>query len=201
MKKIFTLILLISCLTSVKAFENDYFTINIPDEYVDESKDNIYKWSKDNNYISITITDNPNTYDISKYTDQDLKDQKNYLNSIYSSGLQDYNMTVEVSDMTRKTINDYSILTYDVYWPSEELTGHNIFQKGAVYTTKNYIYTILVNSDKEIPEEEFNILLNSFNLKDEKITDSGNLLIFIIVCGTILGIIGYILDRKKKEHE
>lgn len=201
MKKLFTLILLITCLTSVKAYENDYFTIDIPEGYVDESKDTIYKWSNDNNYISITITDNKNTYNIEKYTDKDLKEQKQYLENIYSSGLQDYNMTVEVSDVNRDTINDYEILIYDVYWPSEQLTGHNIYQKGAVYTTKNYIYTILVNSDEEIHTEDFKKLLNTFSLKDEKITTSSHLLFIILIAGTALGIIGYFIDRKKKEHK
>ena len=133
MKKIFTILLLIICLTNVKAYENELFSIDIPEGYTEEIKDNIYKWTNDKKYISITISNNTQESNIDRYTDKDLERQKNYLESIYSSGLQDYNMTIEVSDVKRDKINEQSILTYDVYWPSKDLTGYNIYQKGAVF--------------------------------------------------------------------
>ena len=201
MKKIFTLLLLIICFTSVKAYENQLFKITIPEGYTNETKDNIYKWTKDKEYISITISDNTSNYNIREYTDEDLKRQKTYLESIYSNRLQDYNMTTDVSEVERSTVNDYSILVYNVYWPSKDLTGYNIYQKGAVYTTQNYIYTILISNDSEITDDEFYGLLKTFELKDEEFPYRSKLTPIILIGGTILGVIGYFVDKKKKEHK
>ena len=198
MKKLFTLLMLIIFITNVKAFENDYFKLDVPEGYKEEISEKIYKWSKDNQYVSITIGNNPESYNIKNYTDEDLKRQKEYLENLYSNSLKEYNMTIDISDMTRDTINGYSILKYGVFWPSKDLTGYDIYQRGAVYTTKNYIYTILLSDDKEISEEDFNKILQSFELKDKDFTFSNKLIPIILIGGAILGVIGYFIDRKKK---
>ncbi len=198
MKKIFTILLLITCLTSVKAYENDFFTLEVPEGYTEEINNNIYKWSKDNKYISITVGNNENEYDVAEYTDQDLEKQKNYLEQMYKNSLLDYNMTVEISDMKKDTINDYSILTYESYWPSKDSVGHDIYQKSAVYTTKHYIYTILVSDEEKITDENFKEVLNTFELKDDKITHTKGIITIILVLGTFLGVLGFIIEHKKK---
>ncbi len=197
MKKLFAFLLLIICITNVKAYENEYFKIDIPEGYTEEINENIYKWTKNNNYISITISNNKDNYDINKYTDQDIENQKKYLEETYSKELKDYNIDVQVTSINKDKINNYDILSYTLFWPSHELTGYDIQQKGAVYTTKNYIYTITVSSDEEVKNEDFKKVLNTFILKDEEITYSSGLLGFIIVSGTILGIIGYIIEKKR----
>ena len=202
MKKVLLFLLLITCVINVKAYENEYFSLDIPEGYNESIKDNTYKWTKDNNYIAITINNNDNKYDIAKYTDEDLNEQKQHLVDSYSSNLKDYKVEVSVSDMKRNTINDYSILTYDLYWNSKDYTGYDMYQKGAVYTTNNYIYTIIVSSDSEIKDDDFIKTLNNFKLKDSPIVYKSRLLHFIIVAGVLLGIIGFFIDfKKKKEHK
>ena len=52
MKKIFIILLLVLSITNIKAYENDYFKIDIPDDFKEEQiEDNVYKWTKDNKYI------------------------------------------------------------------------------------------------------------------------------------------------------
>ena len=56
MKKLFIILLLILSITNIKAYENDYFKIDIPNDYKEEQiENNVYKWTKDNKYIAITI--------------------------------------------------------------------------------------------------------------------------------------------------
>ena len=55
MKKIFTILLLFIGMINIKALENEYFKIEIPDGYKEEiSEKGLYKWTKDDNYITIT---------------------------------------------------------------------------------------------------------------------------------------------------
>ena len=72
-----------------------------------------------------------------------------------------------------------------------------------MYTTKNYITTIIYSSDTELKNnEEYNNILNSFKIIDtELVIKSGykRLLVFILVIGGILGIIGGIVSYKKRK--
>ena len=201
MKKIFTLILLITCVISVKAYENEYFEINIPDGYNAEISDKVYKWTKENDYIAITVSDNINKYNFAKYNDTDLEKQKKHLIDTYTEELKEYDCTVEVSDLVKEEINDFTIITYDINWNSEKVIGYNTYQKSATYSTNNYIYTITQSSDKEINNDDFKKLINEFKPLDTS-GDSNHLIGIIIVLGTIGGIIGYLIKSKiNKEHK
>ena len=73
MKKIFTMLLIIITLfaetLNINAIENNYFKLNVPDGYTEEiNESSLYKWTKDNNYITVTIDNNTNRYDILRYT-------------------------------------------------------------------------------------------------------------------------------------
>ena len=125
MKKVLLFLLLITCVINVKAYENEYFSLDIPEGYNESIKDNTYKWTKDNNYIAITINNNDNKYDIAKYTDEDLNEQKQHLVDSYSSNLKDYKVEVSVSDMKRNTINDYA-----------KVVNQSFKQKGAYIKNK-----------------------------------------------------------------
>ena len=133
-----------------------------------------------------------------EYTDEDLKEQKKHLEETYKEQLKEYNVKVNVSDIERSSINDYSILVYDLFWESKDYTGYDMYQKGAVYTTKNYIYTITMSSDTELTSDDFNKLLNTFIPKDSRINYMSNALLSIIIVGSIFGVIGYIISTKKK---
>ncbi|UKI58756.1 MAG: hypothetical protein L6V81_05200 [Clostridium sp.] len=60
------------------------FKLNVPDGYTEEiNEPSLYKWTKDNNYITVTIDNNTNRYDILRYTEDDMKKYEEYIeNSI-----------------------------------------------------------------------------------------------------------------------
>ena len=54
---------------------------------------------------------------------------------------------------------------------------------------------------KNIKDEDFKPLVNSFKINDTPIdTRIKNIIIIIVVTGVVLGIIGYFVDLKKKKH-
>ena len=204
MKKIIILFLLFFSV-NVYAYENKYFNIDIPEEYkLSEQEEYVYKWENKNNYIAITINSNLKLeYNIETFKEEDLVKQKEYIENGINKGLEKYNITAEVSNVTKSKDNNHSYLEYDIYYPSEKLTGYNMYQKGRMYTTKNYITTIIYSSDKEIKDnEECKTILNSFKIIDtELVIKNGykRLLLFILIVGGILGIIGGIVSYKKRK--
>ncbi len=201
MKKIFTIILLLLCITNIKAYENDFFNIDIPEGYELTNEETSYIWKNDNGYISITISDNTQTnYNIALYTKKDLENQKKYLDESFKKVEEEYDIDIVVSDINKEKINDKYALTYNVYWPSKDVIGKNTYQKGSVYTTEKYIVTLVYCSYDEIKDDDetYNKLLNSFNIKDEYLYDNRMIYIVIaVILGVIIGIVSYIKEKHK----
>ena len=201
MKKIFLILLIILSTINIKAYENEYFKIDIPDNYKEEFLENdSYKWTNDNKYIAITISNNEdNNYDISKFTNDDILNQEQYIEENINKELVEHNIKVDVTNIKLNELNNNTSLTYEVYWPTNELTGHDIYQLGSTYTTSNYIITIIYNSDEKIDSnnEEFTTLLNSLTIKDEPINKFNNYFYTIILLIFIIIIIGFIIINKK----
>lgn len=167
MKKIFFLLIYFLFILNVEAYSNDLFQIDIPEEYKIENNKAIYKWNKDDSYIAITVDDNTKLqYNVSSYTDEDINNYKSHLETSISEGLKNYNVSVNVRDVFKETINDVDSLTYNLSFNSKEV---NQYQKGNVFTTENYIITFVISSNKEINEEEYSSILNSLTIHDEKI--------------------------------
>ena len=168
MKKIFIVLLLIISFSNIYAYENDYFEINIPDEYkIDNSKDDVYKWNYNNNYIAITINKNDKSNNISSYNDDDLEKEKNIMLEAYNDNLGLYNINATIENMTKEDINGNYSLLYDMYFPTSNSTGRDMYQKGMTITTKNYIFTLIYSSDKEIDDTYFSNLIKTFKIKDK----------------------------------
>ena len=199
MKKIFTVILLLLCITNIKAYENDIFKIDIPEGYELTNEDSSYIWKNDNGYISITINDNTSKhYNIALYTKNDLEDQKKYLDDSFKKIEEEYGIDIDVSEITRTMINDNYALTYSVYWPSVDVIGKNTYQKGSIYTTEKYILTLVYCSYDEIKDDDetYNSILNSLTIKDDYLYDGKkNLISIIIIIGIIIGIITYAKEK------
>lgn len=167
MKKIFFLLIYFLFMLNVEAYSNDLFQIDIPEEYKIENNKAIYKWNKDDSYIAITVDDNTKLqYNVSSYTDEDINNYKSHLETSISEGLKNYNVSVNVRDVFKETINGVDSLTYNLSFNSKEV---NQYQKGNVFTTENYIITFVISSNKEINEEEYSSILNSLTIHDEKI--------------------------------
>lgn len=204
MKQILLIITLLFLSTiNIKAYENEYFKIDIPDSYKEDiNEDNTYKWENDNKYISITINDNTElNYDIKSYTKEDIENQKTYIESKINETLKDYNLQVEVTNIEKvKLKNDIYSLNYSIYWPSEEKTGYNMYQIGNVISSDNYIYTIIYNSDEEINNEEYQNIINTFEIKDTNVKSKNNAkIIVMLLCliAAFLGVFKTIKNQKK----
>ncbi len=205
MKKFFIItIMLLMLITKAKAYENEIFKIDIPESYVleDSKEENNYRWIKDNNYISITTSDNSKLkYDVKEFTDEEINKQKEYLETGINKGLEKYNINITVNDIKKLNDDDIYYLEYDVYYPSKDITGYDMYQKGRMYTTNKYITTIIYSSDKEIAgNDEYLNIINSLDILDSNVIHS-NLTLYIIITiasGILLFVIAVIIIKKRK---
>ena len=206
MKKV--LIILFSLflfITNIKAYENEIFKINISEDYKleEQEKENNYKWIKDNKYISISVSDNSELkYNITKFTDEDLQKQKEYLEGSINENLSKYNITSEVKEI--KLSEDKTTLTYDIYYPSKDTIGYDIYQRGKMYTTTHYILTIIYNSDEEIKDDnqEYINLINSLIILDDPIKEPNPMIKYYLLGGIVIVVSSFaILLIIKKKHK
>ena len=142
MKKIILVLILIITCIKVNAYENKYFNISIPDNYkLTENEEYIYKWEKDKKYIAITINSNLDLkYNIETFDEEELSKQKEYLENGINEGLKKYNLKAEVSNINKLSKENTYYLEYDIYYPSKELTGYDMYQKGRMY---HYLITLV----------------------------------------------------------
>ena len=197
MKKIIILILsLLLCTCKIYAYENEYFKIDINENFIldENTNNNTYKWTNENKYIAITISDNTKLkYNISKFTETDIENQKKYLEESYNKTLSKYNISLEIKDIN---INEEKTeLNYYLYYPSKEAMGHDIYQKGTMYTTDHYILNLVYSSDEEINDdnEEYKNLKSSFQVLDEPIKEINLLYLAILLVITIVIVIAFIV--------
>lgn len=206
MKKVLIIIFsLFLFITNIKAYENEIFKINISEDYKleEQEKENSYKWIKDNKYISISVSDNSELkYNITKFTDEDLQKQKEYLEGSINENLSKYNITSEVKEI--KLSEDKTTLTYDIYYPSKDTIGYDIYQRGKMYTTTHYILTIIYNSDEEIKDDnqEYINLINSLTILDDPIKEPNPMIKYYLLGGIVIVVSSFaILLIIKKKHK
>lgn len=205
MKKILLVLLLI--ITSIKpiyAYENEYFTIDIPKNYkLTMNENNIYKWENKDKYISITIADNTKTkYNVGSYTDKDIENQKEYIETNINKSLEDYNIKVDVTNIEKIQLNNTYSLNYTIFWPTKQLTGHDSFQVGNVISSEKYMTTIIYNCNDEIDQEEYNKIINSFKINDSLTKPVSKIpisFILIILISSFLAIFNSIRRKKKNK--
>ncbi len=206
MKKIFTIILLFIGMLSVNvnALENSYFKIDIPEGYKEEINESIlYKWTKDNNYITITIDNNTNRYDILRYTEDDMKKYEEYIENSINEQLKDYNIKVDVKNVRKEKINDRNCIVYDTVWPTKESTGYDTYQRGYTFTTDKYIMMLTYSSDSELDNNtELTNLIDSFKVLDSEIVynDKYRYRIMIIIA-VVVGLIGFTISAIIKKRK
>lgn len=206
MKKIFTMILLFIGMLSVNvnALENSYFKIDIPEGYKEEiNESSLYKWTKDNNYITITIDNNTNRYDILRYTEDDMKKYEEYIENSINQQLKDYNIKVDVKNVRKEKINDRNCIVYDTVWPTKESTGYDTYQRGYTFTTDKYIMMLTYSSDSELDNNtELTNLIDSFKVLDSEIVynDKYRYRIMIIIA-VVVGLIGLTISAIIKKRK
>ena len=208
MKKIFTMLIILLTLfaeiLNIKALENSYFKINIPEEYTEEiNESSLYKWTKDNNYITITIDNNTNRYDILRYTEDDMKKYEEYIENSINEQLKDYNIKVDVKNVRKEKINNRNCIVYDTVWPTKESTGYDTYQRGYTFTTDKYIMMLTYSSDSELDNNtELTDLINSFEVLDSEIVynDKYRYRVMIIIA-VVFGLIGFTISAIIKKRK
>lgn len=208
MKKIFTMLLIIITLfaetLNINAIENNYFKLNVPDGYTEEiNESSLYKWTKDNNYITITIDNNTNRYDILRYTEDDMKKYEEYIENSINEQLKDYNIKVDVKNVRKEKINNRNCIVYDTVWPTKESTGYDTYQRGYTFTTDKYIMMITYSSDSELDNNtELTDLINSFEVLDSEIVynDKYRYRVMIIIA-VVFGLVGFTISAIIKKRK
>ena len=195
MKKVLLiLLLLLSININAKEITNDLFSININDEYKEEINDGkIYKWSKDNNYLLLTIENNTNKYNIKDFNEDDINSQKEYIINSYKEKTSDNIIVNNINILNKESLY---YIEYNIKIESKNTIGHDIYQIGRTYTTDNYIYNIIYNSDSKI---EDTTMMNSLIIKDtylKRINITLYAILSIIILGLIL-LFDYLLHKKK----
>ena len=208
MKKIFTMLLIIITLfaetLNINAIENNYFKLNVPDGYTEEiNESSLYKWTKDNNYITVTIDNNTNRYDILRYTEDDMKKYEEYIENSINEQLKDYNIKVDVKNVRKEKINNRNCIVYYTVWPTKESTGYDTYQRGYTFTTDKYIMMITYSSDSELDNNtELTDLVNSFEVLDSEIVynDKYRYRVMIIIA-VVFGLIGFTISAIIKKRK
>lgn len=203
MKKILIILLVVLSTININATSNDIFSIDIPENFIEEKiedESNVYKWENKNNdvfhNIIITVDKNnsENKYNIEYFDSEDIKNYSKYIEESINNELKEFNIKVSVSDMKKETINNKTTLTYNTSWPTKNDLGYDTYQKGYIYTTNNYIITLTYTSNEEIKndDETLNNLINSFKISDNDIEESflDNKTNRVIITAIILGIVG-----------
>ena len=197
MKKILLIFLCLLVFTKVYAYENKYFSIDIDKSFKEKTiEDKKYIFSHDNEYISITINDNTNNYEVNKFTEEDINKQKEYLTQNYKDKFKKYTKKISITNIELITTETNDYLEYDVYLESKSSIGYNIYQRSRMYTSKNYVYSVLYNSDKEIKNNKY---LDTFKIKDDYLRKP-NILIYTILLVVMLAIIlllDYLFHKKR----
>lgn len=206
MKKLLVAFILLFFVSKVYAFESEYFIVDIPEDYKETIiEDATYKWSKDKKYIAITLGINTiDKHNIKDFTDEDIRNHKDYLEKNITEGLKEYDIVVDVQRIEKIKENDKYYLEYDIYYPSKKLYGYDTYQRSRMFTTNNYITTIIYSSDKPITDEaDYKEIFDSLQIKDKEVTKRNymNSLILMFVLAVIFAIISVIRDNKKKHKE
>ena len=112
MKKIFLAVFLFIPITAL-AYENEYFSIDINDEYNEVIiNDNVYTWTNkttnDIPNIVITISNNNKNklQNIKDYTSKDIDNYKLSFANKYNNELTKYNINTSKTTIKKKNINN-----------------------------------------------------------------------------------------------
>lgn len=211
MKKILLMMYLLLVPNIVCAYENDYFSLDIPENYKELVKENdVYKWSNNNENeipnITVTVTENSSAdkQNVEKFTDSDLEKYKETIESTINDSISEYNLTVTVERLEKTKLKKYLALTYTTKWPTKESFGYDMYQKSYVITTEKYITAIVYTtaSEEDLNSKEIKTVLESFKINDIDIVEEGffeNSRNQIIIVGIAAGIIGYVISALKKK--
>ena len=198
MKKVLVIFICLLLFSKVYAYENKYFSIDINDSFKKQTiEDKKYIFSHDNEYISITINNNTNYYDVKNFTEEDINKQKEYLEKEYKNKFNKYTNNISITNIELKSTDTSNYLEYDIYLETKKTIGYNIYQRSRMYTSKNFVYSILYNSDKKISNNE---LLDTFKIKDDYLKKP-NLWIYaslLIVMLIIILLLDYVFHKKRR---
>ncbi len=177
MKKImffaFTTILILISFDFVKAYENSIYKIDIPDSYIKEKDNDIWKYNIEDNTttISINVTDNKENINFENYNDNSIN--KDEYNKQIQEHLKEQYGDVEIksSDIILTKINKHNSIKISVVSSYVDSGKYNsvVYQSQYILSSKKYIYNITVSSSdgNEINSNTVSNIINSFEFKDK----------------------------------
>ena len=103
-----------------------------------------------------------------------------------------------MTNIKKTKLNDYNVLSYNIYWPTKETTGYDTYQIGNIITTNKYITTIVYSSDNDISyNNDYHNIINTLKIKDSII--KANTIPYIIIIVIIITFILVIIYFKNKQ--
>lgn len=169
----------------IKNFDTNTYSVSISDEYTfSTGSNNTNTWKKNNDYISISVSNNSNNLNFKNYDKKNMTELKKYIEGNINNQID--NVDVIVSNIQTYQLNDYYVVDYNIYWPSKDIIGYDIYQHSNIMSSKNYIYTLTYSKDTDdIYNDEYNSFLKSFKIKDDLINDT-NYTNYFLAFGLIL---------------
>jgi len=200
------LIILLLFPNIIYAYENKIFDINIPENMILLTEENnIYKWAFDKDEkipnLSIVISKN-NDYNIDLFNEEDTKNYEQYVKDKLNEELKEFDINVDVYGSKIEQLNDFKTLIYTTKWNTKESFGYDTYQKAYTFTTNKYLISLTfeTKNEEELNKEEFKNIINSFNIKDDKIKIdyTKDLIYFLafIIAGGLAGLTFSVIKNK-----
>ncbi len=208
MKKILLILCMFLFIYNVKAYENEMFKMEIPENFeLVSTTTNTFTWKDKETQDNIVLSFESNTgeakHNVLEYSEEDLLNYQNYLQEQLNNELADYKINIVVENVKLGKLNNYDAIVYDAKWPTKDIVGYDVYQKGYTVTQNNYVYSLTFSASKELTDETefYKKGINSIEFKDTTIEPTEDKIEYwkiIVIVGVVFGILGYFVSAKKK---
>ena len=208
MKKIFISLfvfgLFFISVVNVYAYDTSNYKINIPNSYKKEKNKNLWSFETDDSLtkLSIVTLDNTSKLNINNMSSETLDEE--LLEDLNKSLSSEEKVNIKTSDLSLVKINGYNAikLSIDSSVREEDDFVSTIYQTQYIFSSKNYLYYLIVSSSNKdnLISENINSIINSFTIKDElEVNNKKELKKYYITLGVIVlsGAIIMFMSKKK----
>lgn len=189
---------------NVFAYHTLSYEINIPNSYEKEKNKDLWSFETENSLttISIVTLDNTSKLNINKMSSETL--DEDLLEDLNKSLSSEEKVNIKTSDLSLVKINGYNAikLSIDSSVKGEDELVSTIYQTQYIFSSKNYLYYLIVSSSNKdnLISENINSIINSFTIKDElEVNNKKELKKYYITLGVIVlsGAIIMFMSKKK----
>ena len=172
--------------------------------YKQEKNKNLWRFETDDSLtkLSIVTLDNTSKLNINNMSSETLDEE--LLEDLNKSLSSEEKVNIKTSDLSLVKINGYNAikLSIDSSVREEDDFVSTIYQTQYIFSSKNYLYYLIVSSSNKdnLISENINSIINSFTIKDElEVNNKKELKKYYITLGVIVlsGAIVMFMSKKK----